>query len=153
MTQFPIGSFPFSVMRRNSRADAELSNPIETALRRSRFLVVLCSPQAAKSRFVAEEILFFKRLGKKDRILAAIIEGEPNASDAPAKGAEGEECFPEPLRFEVDDAGRLTDRRTEPIAANFRLPDGSAGWTTPAPYRRGTEARRSAGRADRLARR
>ena len=46
-------------------ADAELSNPIETALRRSGFLVVLCSPQAAQSRFVAEEILVFKRLGKR----------------------------------------------------------------------------------------
>src|SRR5688572_5677849 len=32
-------------------ADAELSSPIEAALRRSRFLVVLCSPQAAQSRF------------------------------------------------------------------------------------------------------
>jgi hypothetical protein len=126
-------------------ADAELSKPIETALRRSRFLVVLCSPQAAKSRFVAEEILAFKRLEKKDRILAVIIEGEPNASDDPGKGGAERECFPEPLRFEIDEAGLLTDQRTEPIAANFRLSDGSAGWTTPAPYR---EALRRAGVPD-----
>lgn len=126
-------------------ADAELSTPIETALRRTRFLVVLCSPQAARSRFVADEILVFKRLGKKDRILAVIIDGEPNASDDPLKGGAEKECFPEPLRFETDEAGRLTDQRTEPIAANFRLPDGSPGWTTPAPYR---EALRRAGVPD-----
>ncbi|HVF71352.1 MAG TPA: TIR domain-containing protein [Chthoniobacterales bacterium] len=116
-------------------ADAQLSNPIETALRRSRFLVVLCSPRAAQSRFVAEEILTFKNLGKKDRILAAIIDGEPNASDDPSKGGVEKECFPQPLRFEVDEAGRITPTRTEPIAADFRLANGTPGWTTPAPYR------------------
>src|SRR5688572_31148871 len=44
-------------------ADAQLSQPIEAALRKSRFLVVLCSPRAARSRFVADEILTFKKLG------------------------------------------------------------------------------------------
>ena len=116
-------------------ADAELTSPIEAALRQSRFLVVLCSPQAARSRFVADEILTFKKLGKANRILAAIVEGEPNASDDPDKGGADRECFPQPLRFDVDQEGRLTDTRTEPIAANFRLADGSPGWTSPAPYR------------------
>jgi hypothetical protein len=126
-------------------ADAQLSQPIEAALRKSRFLVVLCSPQAARSRFVADEILTFKKLGKKDRILAAIIEGEPNASDDPAKGGSEQECFPQPLRFDLDDSGQLTANRTEPIAANFRLPDGMPGWTSPAPYR---DALRRAGLPD-----
>lgn len=123
-------------------ADAELSNPIETALRRSRFLVVLCSPKAVQSRFVADEILRFKQLGKQDRILAAIIEGEPNASDDPNKGDAAGECFPPPLRFAVDERGLLTETSTEPIAADFRLADGTPAWTSPVAYR---EALRAAG--------
>lgn len=115
-------------------ADAELSRPIESALQNSRYLVVLCSPAAVESRFVADEILRFKQLGKQDSILAAIIAGEPNASDDPAK-AHLEECFPRPLRFRVDGAGLLTAERCEPIAADFRLHDGTPGWTSPAGYR------------------
>ncbi len=116
-------------------ADAELSKPIEMALKRSRFMVVLCSPQAAVSRYVGEEIVQFKQLGMGDRILAAMIEGEPNASDDPAKGGAERECFPLPLRHEVLADGSLTQQRTEPIAADFRLPDGTAGWTSPVAYR------------------
>ncbi len=123
-------------------ADAELSNPIETALRRSRFLVVLCSPQAVQSRFVADEILRFKQLGKQGRILAAIIEGEPNASDDSSEKGAARECFPPPLRFAVAENGQLTNARTEPIAANFRLADGTPGWTSPAAYREAMKAAR-----------
>ncbi len=117
-------------------ADAELSAPIEGALVRSRFMVVLCSPQAVQSSYVANEILRFKQLGKSNRILAAILEGEPNATDDPAKGGVAKECFPQPLRFACDAAtGQLTTTRTEPVAADFRLADGSPGWTTIGAYR------------------
>ncbi|MEZ0274626.1 MAG: TIR domain-containing protein, partial [Roseimicrobium sp.] len=121
-------------------ADAELTKPIEAALQRSRFLVVLCSPQAEASKFVGDEILRFKQLGKQDRILAAIIEGEPNASDDPTKGGIGRECFPRPLRYAVDAQGHLTAERTEPIAPDFRLPDGTPGWTISAAYRQALES-------------
>jgi hypothetical protein len=36
-------------------------------------------------RFVSEEIRYFKELGKADRILALMIDGEPNAVDDAAK--------------------------------------------------------------------
>ncbi len=117
-------------------ADAELSSPIEGALQRSRFMVVLCSPQAVHSAYVANEILRFKQLGKSNRILAAILEGEPNATDDAAKGGAAKECFPKPLRFAWDASlNQLTSQRAEPVAADFRLPDGSAGWTTVGAYR------------------
>lgn len=109
-------------------ADAELSTPIEGALQRSAFLVVLCSPKAVASQFVADEILRFKQLGKEKRILAAIIGGEPNSGG-------DTECFPKPLRFDLGDDGQLSTTPSEPIAADFRLPDGTAGWTSPAAYR------------------
>jgi formylglycine-generating enzyme required for sulfatase activity/WD40 repeat protein len=127
-------------------ADSELTRPIKAALQSSRFLVVVCSPQAVQSRFVAEEILYFKQLGNQDRILAAIIEGEPNASDDPARGGSKRECFPQPLRFVMDAQGQLTSERTEPIAADFRLADGAQGWTSPGAYR---DALKAAGLRDR----
>ncbi|MCX6847939.1 MAG: toll/interleukin-1 receptor domain-containing protein [Verrucomicrobia bacterium] len=117
-------------------ADADLSQPIERALQHSMTLLVLCSPRAVKSEYVAKEILGFKKLGKHDRILAAMIDGEPNATDNPEKGGVERECFPVPLRFKLDpQAEDLGTEHTEPVAADFRLPDGSEGWTTPAAYR------------------
>ncbi len=80
--------------------------------------VVLCSPAAAQSRWVNEEILAFKRLGRAHRIFCLIVDGEPNASNTP--GQEHLECFPPAVRFKLDDAGNLSDIPAEPIAADLR---------------------------------
>ena len=91
---------------------------INTALEASATLVVICSPAAARSRWVNEEILAYKRLGRADRVLCLIAAGEPNASDAPESGLE--ECFPAALRYALDTDGALTDQREEPVAADAR---------------------------------
>ena len=96
----------------------DLSEEIEEAIEASRFLIVLCSPAAARSRWINEEIACFKRLHREDRILAAIVDGEPFASDTP--GHEAEECFPAALRIQYDRRGRPTTKRAEPIAADLR---------------------------------
>lgn len=127
-------------------ADADLASPIYQALDRSKFLVVLCSPRAAKSPYVSSEIAYFKKIGRSGCILAAIIDGEPNASDHPDKGTSAPECFPDALRLEVDAHGHLTNRRAEPIAPDFRLNDGSEGWTTPQAYRLALEGRKDLNR-------
>src|SRR4029077_13918720 len=57
----------------------DLGAVINEALRGSACQIVICSPQAAKSRWVNEEILAFKRLGREDRIFCLIVGGEPNA--------------------------------------------------------------------------
>ena len=122
-------------------ADADLSNNITRALRNSDALVVICSPRATQSRFVAEEIRYFKELGRSGHILALIIDGEPNASDDPGKRAAGIdpalECFPEPLRFGVaGEDGRIDwTHTTEPIAADVR-PEGRPvqGFTSATDY-------------------
>jgi tetratricopeptide (TPR) repeat protein len=96
----------------------DLGSVINQALSGSACQIVICSPQSAKSHWVNEEILAFKRLGREDRIFCLIIGGEPNASDLP--GREAEECFPPALRFCLGPDGNLTDTRTEPIAADAR---------------------------------
>ncbi|MFA7158606.1 MAG: LysM peptidoglycan-binding domain-containing protein [Kiritimatiellia bacterium] len=121
-------------------ADADLASPIYRALDRSKCLVVLCSPQAAASTYVANEITYFKKIGRAERAMAAIISGEPNAAWDKNKQAAGfapeAECFPLPLRHPVD-ANGVIDRsaHAEPIAPDFRLPDSTEGWTSPEAYR------------------
>ena len=96
----------------------DLGREVSEALAQSESLIVLCSPAAAASRWVNEEVLAYKRMGRTGRIFCLIVDGEPNASDLP--GREGEECFCPALRFATDADGRPTRERTEPIAADAR---------------------------------
>ena len=104
--------------RQELAASPDLGEEIEDAIAGSRFLIVLCSTAAAKSRWIDNEIACFKRLHREDRILAAIVDGEPFASDMP--GREDEECFPPSLRVHFDRRGRPTAQRAEPVAADLR---------------------------------
>ncbi|MBX3698503.1 MAG: TIR domain-containing protein [Dokdonella sp.] len=92
----------------------DLSAEIDSALRNSMFLIVLCSPAAAGSRWVNEEIKSFKRLHGEGRVHALIVDGVPFSGD-PAT-----ECFPEALRFRVGADGAMTTVPAEPIAADVR---------------------------------
>jgi hypothetical protein len=122
--------------------DSDLATPIYRALDRSRFLLVLCSPRAVESAYVDSEITYFKKIGKSDRILASIIEGEPNSSWDKAKHSAGigaaMECFPRSLMHPLDaDGSPVESEQTEPIAADFRLPGShQQGWTHPEAFRR-----------------
>jgi tetratricopeptide (TPR) repeat protein len=99
-------------------AGDDLAVEIEAALAASQFLVVLCSPTAAKSRWTNLEIESFKRTRPEGCVLAAIVAGEPFASDTP--GREEEECFPPALRYKYDRRGHRTSKKAEPLAADFR---------------------------------
>jgi tetratricopeptide (TPR) repeat protein len=96
----------------------DLGTVINEALTRSACQIVICSPNSARSKWVNEEILAFKRLGREDRIFCLIVDGEPNASDDPAHAQE--ECFPQALRYKLGPDGNLSTVRTEPIAADAR---------------------------------
>ena len=99
-------------------AGEDLAIEIEAALAASQFLIVLCSPTAAKSRWTNLEIESFKRTRPEGCVLAAVVAGEPFASEI--KGREAEECFPPALRFKYDRRGHRTAKRAEPLAADFR---------------------------------
>jgi tetratricopeptide (TPR) repeat protein len=88
------------------------------ALEQSACQIVICSRKAAKSRWVNEEILTFKRLGKSHRIFSLVVDGEPGASADPQLA--DLECFPAALIHAIDEDGNLTSQRGEPIAADVR---------------------------------
>jgi WD40 repeat protein len=77
----------------------ELKPQITHALETSAYLVVICSPNSAKSDYVDGEIREFIEIGKKDgvnnicNIFPFIIEGVPHSKNDPDK-----ECFPKALR-------------------------------------------------------
>jgi tetratricopeptide (TPR) repeat protein len=97
---------------------ADLSSVVRDALEASRHLVVICSPAAAKSRWVDEEVRTFKRLGRANRILTLIVDGEPNATNLP--GEAERECFAPGLRFDIQADGSFSSRPAEPVAADAR---------------------------------
>ncbi len=99
-------------------AGGDLAEEIKAALAASQFLVVLCSPTAATSRWTNAEVESFKRTRPEGCVLAAVAAGEPFASDTP--GQEQEECFPPALRYKFDRRGHQTAKRAEPLAADFR---------------------------------
>jgi WD40 repeat protein len=138
----PASLYPVFRDEEELSADADLTSRIREALENSTLVVVLCSPRSVASRFVADEIRYFKELGAADRILALLIDGAPHAPTDPTKPSSGAdadlECLPEPLRFGMARPDGSMDWAVpaEPIAADAR-PRGEPvqGWTTAAAYR------------------
>jgi len=84
-------------------AARDLTSEVRAALEASRSLIVICSPAAAASKWVAREVEVFRELHPDRPVLAAIREGEPS------------DCFPETLRPLGSDGSVI-----EPLAADFR---------------------------------
>ncbi len=101
-------------------ASFDLSVTIKQALIRSRYLVVICSPATPASKWINEEIAFFQSLGRGDRILSLLIEGEPHESFPPQLRAERVRDEG-PERPVGAGAGGL-----EPLAADVRLRRGES---------------------------
>lgn len=94
-------------------ASSDLAQAVRDALDEAANLIVICSPNGARSRWVSEEIRYFTALGRRDRIRCVIVGGEPHAPDP------DEECLP-PALF---DGGAA-----EPLAADARPhQDGKTG--------------------------
>lgn len=86
-------------------ASADLGQQINAALLESHFLIVICSPNAAGSRWVDAEVREFQRLGRQANILCLIVDGEPGTDDPLLR------CFPPSL---------ISDSGVEPLAADVR---------------------------------
>jgi eukaryotic-like serine/threonine-protein kinase len=93
-------------------AGSSLTGQSLVALAASQFLVVVCSPNAARSKYVDEEVRYFKANGGAARIIPIIVEGEP--------GSPQSDCFPPAMGVKVGPDGSLTDEPQEPLAADAR---------------------------------
>ena len=82
---------------------SNLEDPIKFALNESEYLIVICSPRLRESLWCKKEVETFISLHGRDKVLAVLIEGEP------------EESFPEALLFPA-----------EPLAADIRGKDKHA---------------------------
>jgi hypothetical protein len=98
--------------REDFSAGHSLTEQTVAALEASQFLIVICSPRAAQSAYVNEEIRCFKALGRAACVIPVIVDGAP--------GEPEHECFPPALRFRIDADGALTSERESPIAADAR---------------------------------
>lgn len=93
---------------------SNLADPITTALKKSDYLIVICSPRLPESKWCLKEIETFIEMHGRDHILAVLIEGEPIDS------------FPDILRFEektlTDTNGNTYTEQieVEPLAADVR---------------------------------
>ncbi len=113
----PVGVVPKALRpifrdREDFSAGHSLTEQTLAALEASQFLVVVCSPNAAQSRYVNEEVRHFKMLGHAARVIPLIVDGEP--------GDASRECFPAALRCKVSGDGAITSEPEEPIAADAR---------------------------------
>lgn len=81
---------------------SDLGDNIVGALRETEFLIVICSPRTKESYWVTKEIDTFIQMHGREKILAVLIEGEPD------------EAFPDALL--TDDEGNPV----EPLAADVR---------------------------------
>src|SRR5258708_3000094 len=61
-------------------ADADLAGRVQGALEQSAYLIVVCSPDAAASRWVDEEIRRFRAVHGEGRILAVIVARRPGGA-------------------------------------------------------------------------
>lgn len=99
-------------------ASGDLNGELIAALHDALFLIVICSPAAARSQWVNEEILTFKRIHGEGRILALIADGKPGPPRADPTAPD--ECFPRSLRFKLGPDAELSTIPAEPIAADMR---------------------------------
>ena len=73
-------------------AGGVLEKSIKEALDASKYLIVVCSPRAARSPWVCKEVQQFIDSGREEYIIPFIVDGEPNSKD------HDKECFPKSLR-------------------------------------------------------
>lgn len=103
---------PVFLDREDLAGGGQLSDVIRSALSQSMFLIVVCSPRAARSAYVDEEVRYFKGLGRAERVIPLIVDGEP--------GDPERECFPPALVRPIETDGSLGEPTDAPLAADAR---------------------------------
>lgn len=98
--------------REDFTAGHSLTDQTLAALDASAALIVVCSPAAAQSPYVTEEIRLFKSRHPDRPVIPLIVDGKP---DDPRR-----ECFPRSLKFKLTSKGQIGRRKVELLAADAR---------------------------------
>jgi tetratricopeptide (TPR) repeat protein len=115
----PARLAPIFKDREEEAAGAGITASIEAAMAHSDFMIVICSPHSARSKWVGHEVAWFKMRRDPSRVLALVVDGEPGASFIP--GREAEECFPKALLYKIGPDLQPTDEKEDvPLAADAR---------------------------------
>ena len=106
-----------------------LSDILRCYLEKSRNLIVVCSPDSAKSPHVNEEILEFKKLGREQKIFAISIDGKINNNEKyydkigqnlninqEIEDLEFRDSFPPSLFYSMDNEGFVIKKANQPKA-------------------------------------
>ncbi|MBR6901303.1 MAG: TIR domain-containing protein, partial [Synergistaceae bacterium] len=78
---------PIFIDESNLVAKGTLKTALQANLDSSKYLIVICSPNSAKSEYVNDEVDYFIKSGRAEQIIPLIVDGEPHAEDAAM------ECF------------------------------------------------------------
>jgi len=109
----PARLHPLFKDREEQAAGANVAAALDAALGDSEFLIVICSPQSARSQWVSHEIAWFKTHRDPAHILALIVDGEPGSANA--------ECFSPALTHKVLADLTIADvAEHAPLAADAR---------------------------------
>ena len=88
---------------------ASLSDSFRNAIDRSKYLIVVCTPDLPKSKWCEEEIKYFLETHDRNNLLAVLVDGEPETSFSPY------------MLHDFDENGNpIADY--EPLAANINGP-------------------------------
>jgi tetratricopeptide (TPR) repeat protein len=98
--------------REDFTAGDALPDQTLAALDASHALIVVCSPNSARSNYVNEEARLFKSRHRDRSVIPLIVGGNP--------GDPRRECFPPALKFKLDLKGRVTKKTAEVLAADAR---------------------------------
>ena len=83
----------FPVFRdKTDLVSGELWDSLKHQLQESEYLIVICSPNSAKAEWVNNEVAYFRSLGRNNKIIPLIVDGNPHAADPQ------QECFCPMLR-------------------------------------------------------
>lgn len=84
---FDEKEYKFRIFRYETDLVAQnLDDGLRAELNQSKYLIVLCTPNSAKSKWVGKEIKHFVDTGRKKRIIAYTVKGNPYSQDK-------KECF------------------------------------------------------------
>lgn len=106
----PARCGPVFLDRTETHADPNLRRQLFDAIDRSANFLLVCSPDSAAAEWCAEEIRYFRKSGRGDRLFCLIVRGEPNDTDPKRR------AFSPALSEEIPGAGPPA----VPLAADVR---------------------------------